>query len=130
MLVVDDDAMSSELVAVFGRRLGLLVDLAENGRQGIEKIAEVRYDALVLDLLMPGIDGFGVLEYLDRCQPEMLPRTIISSALPEKYRERVTRYGVCGVLPKPLDHRALQKMIEECLVVPAAAAPPKRDNGM
>jgi DNA-binding response OmpR family regulator len=129
LLVVDDDAMSSELVAVFGRRLGMLVDLAENGRQGIEKIAEVRYDAIVLDLLMPGIDGFGVLEYLDRCQPEMLPRTIISSGLPEKYRERVARYGICGVIPKPLDHRALQKMIEECLAIPIVAASPKRANG-
>jgi DNA-binding response OmpR family regulator len=128
LLVVDDDAMSAELVAVFGRRLGMLVDLAVNGRQGIEKIATTRYDAIVLDLLMPGIDGFGVLEYLDRCQPDVLTRTIISSGLPEKYRERVARYGVCGVLPKPLDHRALQEMIGQCLLA-RSAENPRRANG-
>ena len=60
---------------------------------------------------MPGIDGFGVLEYLDRCKPEVMAHTIISSGLPEKYRERVARYGVCGVVAKPLDHRALQEML-------------------
>ena len=58
---------------------------------------------------MPGIDGFGVLEYLDRCKPEVMAHTIISSGLPEKYRERVARYDVCGVVAKPLDHRACRR---------------------
>src|SRR5258706_3440902 len=82
LLVVDDDRMSADVVAVFGRQLGMQVELAENGSEAIEKIATGRYDAIVLDLLMPGIDGFGVLEYLDRCQPDMLSYTIISSGLP------------------------------------------------
>lgn len=115
LLVVDDDRMTAELVGVFGRRLEMAVDLAENGREAIEKIAASRYDALVLDLLMPGIDGFGVLEYLDRCHPGMVSQTIISSALPEKYQERVAQYGVCGVLPKPIDIRAFQEMIARCV---------------
>jgi DNA-binding response OmpR family regulator len=127
LLVVDDDRMSAELVAVFGRRLGMDVDLAENGREAIEKIANTRYDAIVLDLLMPGIDGFGVLEYLDRCQPELLSYTIISSGLPEKYQERVAHYGVRGVLPKPLDQHKLRAMIEGCL--PQSASDPKRASG-
>ncbi|HSY47448.1 MAG TPA: response regulator [Thermoanaerobaculia bacterium] len=129
MLVVDDDQMSAELAAVFGRRLGMVVDLAGNGREAIEKTAATRYDAIVLDLLMPGIDGFGVLEYFDRCQPDLLPRTIISSALPEKYQARVTRYGVCGVLPKPLDHHAFQEMVERCLLPQNADAADERASG-
>jgi len=129
MLVVDDDRMSAELVAVYGRRLGMQVDLAENGREAIEKVATERYDTIVLDLLMPGIDGFGVLEYLDRCQPEALSHTIISSALPEKYRERVARYGICGVLPKPLNHHALQMMIEGCLAAESGESKPMQANG-
>jgi two-component system sensor histidine kinase/response regulator len=120
MLVVDDDRMTAELIAVFGRRFGLLVEIAENGREAIEKIAHAAFDAVVLDLLMPGIDGFGVLEYVDRCQPDLLARTVISSALPEKYQERAARYGICGVLPKPLEHRALQEMIGRCLLVERA----------
>lgn len=129
MLVVDDDRMSAELVAVFGRRLGLDVELAENGRDAIEKIAGTRFDAIVLDLLMPGIDGFGVLEYLDRCQPELLSYTIISSGLPEKYRERVAEYGIRGVISKPIDHRKLQQMLEACLHEYSANVDPKQANG-
>jgi len=128
LLVVDDDRMSAELVAVFGRRMGLEVDLAENGREAIEKIATTHYDAIVLDLLMPGIDGFGVLEYLDRCQPDLLSYTIISSGLPEKYRERVAQYGVRGVLAKPLDQNKLCEMIEGCLPQ-SGLSDPKRANG-
>src|SRR5258708_3007081 len=127
MLVVDDDRMSAELVAVFGRRLGLQVDIGENGREAIEKLAATRFDSIVLDLLMPGIDGFGVLEYLDRCQPEVLSHTIISSGLPEKYREGVAKYGVCGILTKPLDHAALQEMIGRC--IQPSADFPRRANG-
>lgn len=129
LLVVDDDRMSAELVAVFGRRLGLTVEIAENGREAIEKIALTHFDSIALDLLMPGIDGFGVLEYLDRCQPEVLPHTIISSALLEKYRERVAQYNVCGVLPKPLDHRALQEMIGRSLLPERAEDGAGRTNG-
>ncbi|HEX9460114.1 MAG TPA: response regulator [Thermoanaerobaculia bacterium] len=115
LLIVDDDRMSAELVAAFGRQLEMLVEIAENGREAIEKLATTRFDAIVLDLLMPGIDGFGVLEYLDRCQPEVLSHTIISSGLPEKYQERVAEYGICGVLPKPVNHDALQEMIARCI---------------
>jgi len=123
LLVVDDDSMAAELVAMFGRRLGMEVAIAENGRRAIEKIAGTPFDTIVLDLLMPGIDGFGVLEYLKRCRPELLSHTIISSGLPEKYRERVAQYNVCGVLPKPVDHRALQEMIGHCV------SPPDRVEG-
>jgi len=105
------------------------VELAENGREAIEKIATRRYDAIVLDLLMPGIDGFGVLEYLDRCQPDLLSYTIISSGLPQKYQERVMQYGVRGVLPKPLDQHKLQEMIESCMTAERAENDPKRANG-
>ncbi|HXH38288.1 MAG TPA: response regulator [Thermoanaerobaculia bacterium] len=129
MLVVDDDRMSAELVAVFGRRLGLAVDLAGDGREAIEKIAATRFDAVVLDLLMPGIDGFGVLEYLDRCQPDLLSHTIISSGLPQKYQARVAEYGVCGVLPKPVDHRAFQEMVGACLLPQSDGAAAKRASG-
>ena len=115
LLVVDDDLLSAELVAAFGRHMGMEVEIAENGREAIEQIANSHYDAIVLDLLMPGIDGFGVLEYLDRCHPDLLSYTIISSGLPEKYRERVSHYGVRGVLSKPLEQQKLREMIEGCL---------------
>jgi YesN/AraC family two-component response regulator len=78
---------------------------------------------------MPGIDGFGVLEYLDRCKPGMMARTIISSGLPEKYQERVARYNVCGVVAKPLDHRALQEMLAQCISDASAKQGSKQANG-
>lgn len=127
LLVVDDDRMSAELVAAFGRHMGMEAEIAENGREAIEKVATAHYDAIVLDLLMPGIDGFGVLEYLDRCHPDLLSYTIVSTGLPEKYRERVSQYGVRGVLAKPLEQRKLCEMIEGCLQ--DDTADPKRAKG-
>jgi CheY-like chemotaxis protein len=129
LLVVDDDRLSAELAAMFGRRLGMEVEIAENGREAIERIALNHFDAMVLDLLMPGIDGFGVLEYLKQCQSDLLSRTIISSGLPEKYRERVARYNVRGVLPKPLDQHALQEMIGQIHSPTRAEDGCRRANG-
>jgi CheY-like chemotaxis protein len=121
LLIVDDDRMSSELIATLVAGLPLTVHFAENGREAIEKLTASRFDAVVLDLIMPGIDGFGVLEYLHRCCREVIPHTIVVSALPERYRDRVAQYPVCGTIEKPLDHRVLQKMIAECALTPAAA---------
>ena len=64
ILVVEDDARMSELL-----RRGLtddrhIVDCAQNGLEGLEKGRQRRYDVIVLDIMLPGMDGFGVMRSL------------------------------------------------------------------
>jgi signal transduction histidine kinase/CheY-like chemotaxis protein len=64
LLVVDDDGAIRRLVVGTLAGQGLEVREAADGRQALDRIAERRPDAIVLDLVMPGLDGFGVLTEL------------------------------------------------------------------
>jgi CheY-like chemotaxis protein len=64
ILVVDDEEDVQVLVCRILRDVGYEVDSASEGGEAIEKIALQRPDLLVLDLMMPGIDGWGVLDHL------------------------------------------------------------------
>lgn len=95
------------LVKKFIEREGFEVDLAENGFVALRKIAETDYDVVLLDLMMPNLDGFGVLNKLQTIAPGMVNRVIVMTALShEMIRERLPR-----VLRKPFDFRQLTSMV-------------------
>src|SRR5689334_16136787 len=64
VLVVDDDPTVAEIVAGYLDRAGFIVDRASDGRQALAQAAEVRPDLVVLDLMLPGIDGLEVCRTL------------------------------------------------------------------
>ena len=66
VLVVDDEANITDLVAVGLRFVGFEVETAADGREALTKVVLTRPDLVVLDVSMPGIDGFEVLERLRR----------------------------------------------------------------
>ena len=71
VLIIDDEKVIREGVqrALSGR--GYSVDKAENGEMGIEMIRDNGYQIVLLDLMMPGIDGFGVLDWIKENRPEI-----------------------------------------------------------
>src|SRR6185503_5412106 len=81
VLVVDDDASSVALIAAMTEQLGYAVDVASTGRQAIAKLSETKFSALVLDLVMPEMDGFSVLEFLQDTRPDAVTCTIVLSGL-------------------------------------------------
>jgi CheY-like chemotaxis protein len=115
VLVVDDDEVSSALTAALTEGIGYAVETAANGRDAIAKLTEKHFDAVVLDLMMPQIDGFSVLEFLQRRRPEMLGCTIILSGLPERYRQGLAQYDLPAILEKPVDASRLREVLEQCV---------------
>jgi two-component system phosphate regulon sensor histidine kinase PhoR len=71
ILIVDDEKVIREGVerALSGR--GYSIAKAEHGERGIEMIKESGFDIILLDLMMPGIDGFGVLEWVKENEPQI-----------------------------------------------------------
>ncbi|HEY6844163.1 MAG TPA: response regulator, partial [Thermoanaerobaculia bacterium] len=65
VLVVDDDAEIRELLASVLRRRGLTADVAADGAEALDLLRQNIYSVVLLDLLMPNIDGFAVLGELD-----------------------------------------------------------------
>lgn len=64
VLVVDDEAMIVELLAVSLRYQGFEIATAVNGAEGLDKAKTFRPDAMIVDVMMPGMDGFGLLRRL------------------------------------------------------------------
>lgn len=113
-LVVDDDDPIRALLANVVGRQDLTVDTARDGAEAIERIDGDGYAVIVLDLMMPRVDGYGVLRHLEEHHPEKLRCTIIASAVPEsEVRKRFTM-PVYRIHSKPFDMGRLISDIREC----------------
>lgn len=82
-LIVDDDAGVRLLLRRILVRNNFEVDLARDGAEAIAMIARKEYGVIVLDLMMPRIDGRSVVRYLARYAPEKLSSVIVMSAFGE-----------------------------------------------
>jgi signal transduction histidine kinase len=102
ILIVDDDAMNQEILARRLRKMGCEVRLAGDGLEALELLAAEPHDLVLLDLLMPGMSGF---EVLDRMQQDPALRripVIVVSAMDElEDAVRCIEKGATDHLPKP-----------------------------
>ena len=79
-LVVDDDVSIRLMLDKVLSRENFDVDIARDGIEALEKIRSDHYDVIFLDLMMPRVDGVGVLRYLKSNLPETLRSVIIMTA--------------------------------------------------
>ena len=113
LLVVEDEATIRELVATWLRDEGFVVTTASNGAEAIAQLRDVRPDAIVLDLMMPVMDGWAFAEASHRLlAPARIPILVVSAAhgLPQT-AERLRQYGVRACLAKPFDLDVLSATI-------------------
>ena len=113
-LVVDDDDPIRTMLAKVVERQDLDVDTARDGVEAIERIDDDGYSVIVLDLMMPRVDGFGVLKHMEANHPEKLACTIIASAVPESEILRNFRTPVYRIHAKPFDMGRLLEDIRAC----------------
>jgi len=100
ILVIEDEP---RILAFLARGLeaeGFTVDGAGDGRAGIARAAGCQYDLVILDLLLPGLDGFTVLRELQREQPE-LPVVIVFARSDLETKLRGLDFGACDYVSKP-----------------------------
>lgn len=113
-LVVDDDDPIRTMLAKVVERQDLNVDTARDGEEAIERLDENDYDVIVLDLMMPRVDGYGVLQHMEAHHPDQLGCTIIASAVPESEILRSFRIPVYRIHAKPFDMGRLIEDIKTC----------------
>ena len=101
VLVVEDDPAIRRLVTMVLQRHGYRLEAASDGLEAVLKLGVSDYDVIVLDLMMPNLDGFTFLETIAHDQPERLRKVIVTSAAsPSVIRERMAD-GPFRLLPKP-----------------------------
>jgi two-component system response regulator VanR len=112
VLVVDDDVAIRILIARLLSRT-FEVDSARDGAEAIEKIRENDYAVIILDLMMPRIDGVGVVNYLREHYPEKLKSVIVVTAFGSAAQPRVAP-DIERFIVKPFDVGELLREVIEC----------------
>ena len=125
VLVVDDEPAIRALVAKIVERAGLVVDTAQNGADAIAKMDAVEYAVVVVDLMMPVLDGFGVVDYV-RAMHRRRPAVIVISAGDSSLLRQLDGAVVHSILRKPFDIDVLGDLI---VAVARGVAEEAQQNG-
>jgi serine/threonine protein kinase/CheY-like chemotaxis protein len=118
ILVVDDEEHNRDMLARRLRRRGYEVETAASGQEALTMIAPGRYDIIVLDVMMPDVDGFEVLRSLrERWSKLELPVLMATALDASKDVVDALRHGANDYVTKPVDFEQLQARLETQLAL-------------
>ena len=118
VLVVDDDEAIRKLIAAILRRRSFHVDTVANGEEALRKLAEQPYEIMLLDLMMPKVDGYTVIDtvYEQKIDVEI----VVVTAAGASQVKAIDRTLVRSVISKPFDVTQLVDIVSSvCAVVKA-----------
>jgi CheY-like chemotaxis protein len=114
VLVVDDDPVVRDLLGLVLRRHSLAVDQAADGLEALALIKEHPYAVIVLDLFMPVLDGFGVLDALAGPGMPSPPVVLVLTEADHGDFLHLDPQRVHGIMKKPFDHEELASIVVAC----------------
>jgi PAS domain S-box-containing protein len=125
VLVVDDNATNLLVIGDYLTRLGLVAETLDSGRAAVESAARDRYDAILMDLQMPDMDGFAATRAI-RAQTGALDLPIIalSAAVMPQDLDASEAAGMCAHLAKPIDPQRLATTLSQWIRLPLRTANP------
>jgi len=117
ILVVDDEEMTRNLLRLMLERDGFVIIEAEDGLQALEVIKGEKPDLIILDVMMPNLDGFSTCQAL-RSKPETadLPIILLSARAQDEAVRAGLNAGANRYMTKPISKPELVQAIRELLV--------------
>ena len=112
VLIVDDEQEFRETISQRLQNRGFNVNTAANGKEALDSLEGYIYDAIVLDMLMPEMDGIETLKRIRQTHPEMQIIMLTGHATVQKGVEAV-KLGAMDFLEKPADIETLTAKIQE-----------------
>lgn len=116
ILVVDDDRIIRELLGRYLVRQGFEVWLAENGYEALDIVSQIKPDAIILDIFMPGMDGWEVLARLKQ-DPAVADVPVILASVDDDQKHGFA-LGAADYLLKPFDYNLLEQTLWRHMAVP------------
>ncbi len=110
ILLIDDDHLIRETLAMFFEENGWRCDFAASGKEGIEAAGHCAYDVVITDLMMPDVDGMQVLKTIRKNNPGQNVM-VITGAYGNEMAIKVLREGAVDFLTKPIDFEFLTQAI-------------------
>jgi twitching motility two-component system response regulator PilH len=111
ILIVDDSKFQRNQVLKTLVAASFEVDQASNGKEALTKIQAQSYDLLISDLLMPELDGIGLLKQLQALQIKT-PVIVVTADIQEPVKQECLTLGAKAFLNKPFDGEALLNSIK------------------
>ncbi|HNG49194.1 MAG TPA: response regulator [Plasticicumulans sp.] len=127
VLLVEDFPTNRLVAQEFLSRMGLIADVAENGREAVDKVATRTYDVVLMDLHMPGMDGLEATRRIRATERgRTLPILAMTAAALAQDREATRAAGMNGHIAKPIDAEELATALLGCIAprTTAEAGPP------
>lgn len=103
VLVIDDDLALRGLFTTLLTRKGFAVDTATDGRVAYDQLQRHTYSVILLDLMMPDVNGFELLQKLERESPTLLDRVIVMTGASQRSIEALDTSHIWGLIRKPFD---------------------------
>lgn len=115
VLVVEDNKVNQMVINGYLKKMGCTVATANNGQEGVDKVKDQHFDAILMDCQMPVMDGFEATRLI-RLMPGkdagVLPIIAVTANAMEGDRERCLACGMSDYLSKPVDMASLREAIE------------------
>ena len=119
VLIVDDEKDFLEIMAERMRTHGLDVLTATSAEEAFKMVEKESYDAVIMDFMMPAIDGFQALKLLKEKKPEV-QIILLTGNVPEQKRVEAKKLGALDVIEKPADLNVLVRKIRKAKARKAA----------
>ena len=116
ILIVEDEPRNQLILRDYLQNMGLDTDIASTGDEGLKRAQERPYDLILLDIMMPGMNGYEVLKRLKQEESTRhLPVIVISALDSMESTVRCIELGAEDSLPKPFKRPLLRARLEACL---------------
>jgi CheY-like chemotaxis protein len=121
VLIADDKATGRELVRTVLEKSGYTVAEASDGIEALRNARQLKPDLIILDLHMPGMDGFGVIREIRRDRDlAATPVMALTASAMQGDRERALSAGFTGYIAKPIQLHVLRGEVERLLLLGAS----------
>ncbi|MGD9138689.1 MAG: response regulator [Desulfobacterales bacterium] len=112
VLIIDDEKDFLDIMAERLNARGMQVSTADSAETALDLIRKKSFDAVIMDLMMPEMDGFKALKLFKETKPD-LPIILLTGNLPEEKCIEAVKLGALDVIEKPADLSLLTQKIEE-----------------
>lgn len=122
LLIVEDDADLRRILSLQLQHIGYRVELAADGEEGFDRARELVPDLILLDLMMPGMDGFQLLKRI-KCLPglDRTPVAILTASQDEHHRRKGLSHFADAFLTKPYQIDEIKGTIDRLLAAKGPA---------
>jgi two-component system, sensor histidine kinase len=127
VLIAEDNPINQKLLLTYANRMGMVAELAENGRIALDRFAPDRFDVVLMDVAMPEMDGLEATRHIREAWVghDLPPILMLTAHVMEAIEKEAKQVGVDMVLSKPIPFEELKTALVTALGKTAHATSPK-----